>query len=829
MTEETKKVVLPAHLMRRFDAFRIVKGDSTSYLIRDKLQGKTHDFEAWQFFILEVMPGADSFERLQTAFQDRFDRPLTKAILDEFLGSVADRKMFNDSAAEHPLLAPFMQRTYEVENGKAKPKSFSTGAAPEAAPVTAAAAPAPAPKPAQAAGGGGEGAAQALPEDTVLPAGVQDALGMDWRTTKRMLGLFNPKPLLSLLAPVLVPLRHLIYAVPLLVLASLFLLYQYSHLAYEDLSRIKLDVTLAEHLLYLFITVHVVVTLTAGSVAHAYKVSVDKVGVALVFGFMPRWVLKMTGAERLSRTQTMWLHGSTLIARMLLFSVGVLVWFNTRDSQAGLADFAAMLWFACGVGLLLESGNPLVKANGYYLLAAFLNEPHLRGKAFAAILNKMRGGVYRAADNTLLFIYGLLSVTYVILVVIVITWMLGRYVLGDLELGGSAILLLIGFVGLILWRNYVGLKQFAETFERQVQFDRWRSRTLRPDTVEGEVKVKKTSYWPRALVVCLVLLLFLPYPYEPGGPFLVYPVRKQVISTDVSGLVEEVYFDGGETVKKGTVLARLAHEDYQSQVKVLAARIEEQKSVIQNLKTLPKPEEVKLAEELLAVERARESFSREKVPRLEKLYKAGAVSFEEFETARKDHLTDLNQVAQKEAALALVKAPVTAAQIAAEESRLVSLQEEQASYQAKIQRTVLVMPFDGNILTLHLKDKTNSYLEKGAAFAALEYTGVVTVEIDVPEADMQFVKVGSSVRVRAVSYSIDREFEGKVTLIDRNVTPKSTGNVIKVIATIDNKDALLKTGMAGRAKIVGENMPVWRAFSLSMIRFFQVQVWSWIP
>ena len=37
-------------------------------------------------------------------------------------------------------------------------------------------------------------------------------------------------------------------------------------------------------------------------VPYRTKVSVDKVGVALVFGFMPRWVLKMTGAERLSRT-----------------------------------------------------------------------------------------------------------------------------------------------------------------------------------------------------------------------------------------------------------------------------------------------------------------------------------------------------------------------------------------------------------------------------------------------------------------------------------------------------------------------------------------------
>jgi len=817
MTEETKKIVLPAYLMRRFEAFRIVKGDAQSYLIRDKVQGKTYDFDAWQFFILETLPASDTFERLQTAFEDRFDRKLTRKDLDEFLGTVADRKLFNDSAAEHPLLAPYMQRTYQVEDGKATPKAFGTGAA-----TAAPAAPAP-PPPAPSA------AEPPAAENAELPAGVQDALGMDWRTTKTMVGLFDPRPMFRLLAPVLTPLRHIIYAVPLLLVAALLLLYQYSDLVTEDLTALHLDVSLFEHLMFLFITVHVVVTLTVGTVAHSYKVSVEKIGFALAFGFMPRWALKMVGAERLTRQQTMWLHGSALIARMVMFSVGLLVWYNTRDTENGLATAGLLLMFGCAAGLLLESGNPLIKANGYYLLSAYLNEPHLRGKAYAALLNKMRGGVYRAADNNLLVLYAVLSTTYVVLIIVVIGWMLAKFILGDLALGGSAVILTLAFVGYLLWRNYAGLKRFGETYDRQVQFDRWRNRTLPVAAAEGEVGAQRTSYWKRALLVCLVLALFIPYPYEPGGQFLIYPAQKQVISTDESGLVEAVYFDGGEAVKKGTVIAQLAHEDYKAQIKVLTAKIEEQKAVVNNLKTLPKPEEVKLAQQMLEVERSRESFSREKAPRLEKLYKVGAVSFEEYDTARKDHLTDVQQVAQKEAELALVKVPVTASQIAGAEAKLDSLREERASYEAKVTRTVLRMPFDGNILTLHLKDKINSYLEKGASFAALEYTGVVTAEIDVPESDIQYVKVGATVRARPVSYFDDKEFEGKVTVIDRNITPKSTGNVVKVIATIDNRAGLLKTGMAGRAKVVGVSMPVWRAFSLAIVRFVQIQVWSWIP
>jgi putative peptide zinc metalloprotease protein len=68
-----------------------------------------------------------------------------------------------------------------------------------------------------------------------------------------------------------------------------------------------------------------------------------------------------------------------------------------------------------------------------------------------------------------------------------------------------------------------------------------------------------------------------------------------------------------------------------------------------------------------------------------------------------------------------------------------------------------------------------------------------------------------------------------VTTIDRNVTKEETGTTLKVIATIDNHDKELNTGMTGAAKIQGETMPVWKAFSQAVIRFVKVQVWSWIP
>lgn len=817
MSEQTKKIVLPGYMVRRLEAFRIVKGDETSYLLRDKVQGRTYDFDPWQFFLLEILPGLDQFEKIQAAFQDKFNRELTRKELDEFLASVVDRKLFVEEAGEHPLLKRFMRKTYEVQEGKAVPKPALESATP--APAQAP----PPPNPAAVA------APAPLPADAELQPGVQDALGLDFRSTAAMIGLFDPRPLFRLLLPVLSPLRHLVYGVPVLLLAAMLLLWNYSHLVQEDLVKLHLDYTLFQYLVFVFLTVRLCTTLASGLIGQHYNLAVDKIGLTLAFGFIPRWTIQMTGAERLTRLQTMWLHGGNLLVRLTLFSVGVLVWFNARDSNVSMSEFGMLLGLGSLAGFVLESGNPLVKSHGYYLLSAFLNEGHLRGKAYAALMNKIKGGVYRAADSNLLAIYALLSSTYVVLVILLMARMIAKFVFGEVEIGGSAMLIVVGFVVWALWRNYLSLKKFSETYERQLQFDRWRSRTVPVDASEGEVARQKQPFWPKALLVALIIALFLPYPYEPGGNVLIYPARKQVITVDEAGVISEVFFKGGETVKAGTVLGRVVNADYTAQIKVLNAKIDEQKAVVDNLKSLPKKEEVQLAEERLALERTKEKFSGEKVQRLKPLLTMEAISREEYEAALKEHQSDRQQVMQRIAELALVKVPVTPSEIAAAEAKLASLVEERATYEARVVRSDLRMPFDGNLLTLNLHNKVGSFLQKGETFATVEDTGTVTAEIEVQEGDIAYLKVGNEVRVRAVSFAVERDFKGKVTLIDRNVTPKSTGNVIKVQASIDNPDGLLRTGMAGRAKVLGESMPVWKAFTMAIVRFVQVQVWSWIP
>ena len=246
------------------------------------------------------------------------------------------------------------------------------------------------------------------------------------------------------------------------------------------------------HLIFAWLTVHFLGTLSAAVVATNYKVSVEKIGFYPTFGFMPRWCLKMTGANLLTRRQMMWTHSAPLFTRVVLLSLGVLVWYNTRNTHVKLSQIGLLTMFTCMVGLTLEAGNPLLKAHAYYILCAYLNEPHLRAKAFLALWNRLRGNVYQAYDRKVLAIYGLCTLTWIALVTLVIAHMLGKYLFGNLHLNGSAIIIICVFVGWMTWLTYKGLKKFGEDFDRQLQFDRWRSRAL--PSKDGSRGGQSTAY-----------------------------------------------------------------------------------------------------------------------------------------------------------------------------------------------------------------------------------------------------------------------------------------------------------------------------------------------
>ena len=170
----------------------------------------------------------------------------------------------------------------------------------------------------------------------------------------------------------------------------------------------------------------------------------------------------------------------------------------------------------------------------------------------------------------------------------------------------------------------------------------------------------------------------------------------------------------------------------------------------------------------------------------------------------------------------------TPEEVAIAQSDVDRLKTELAFRRDEMERTSIRAPMEGRVVTPNLDLLRGKYLRTGESLIEIERAEVIKASIAVPEADIGLIKVGATVRLKAWGDS-DREILGVVESVGSAAVEQTSGSVVQVLASFDNTDGLLRSNMTGYAKIDGGEMTVWRAYLRSLTRFFQIEVWSWIP
>jgi putative peptide zinc metalloprotease protein len=256
--------------------------------------------------------------------------------------------------------------------------------------------------------------------------------------------------------------------------------------------------------------------------------------------------------------------------------------------------------------------------------------------------------------------------------------------------------------------------------------------------------------------------------------------------------------------------------------------IEKTRQDIQELLTTPSPAEIKLAQQQLNTAQLQLSYSAESLKRAEELYASKNISLDEYEETKKEFDVNEGIVAEKKASLAAIKSQINPHKIEAERAEEQRLLQELAYYEEQLARTSLRMPRDGRITTMNLENTLNKFIEDGQLFAEVEDARTARVEIAVPEADIAEVQPGAKVVLRIWGYP-DQSFEGVVSEIFPIAEMTDYGRVVKVVSVIENEGQLLKSGMTGYAKIEGGTMFLVTAYTRSIVSFFVIEVWSWLP
>jgi putative peptide zinc metalloprotease protein len=929
VNQEPQRMAVPALLRQGLVVFREAQGTEHRYKVRDNWKGITYQFEPWQFFVLEVLPGCDDFAKLASVFKDRFGHSITNEEVEGLFSLVADMKLFGVSAESHPLVAAFIKKRGIQLPGTSSQRSEagSDRSAVGTTPSDSAAQKKEGPLPVFSATVSDSAdfnvhefknqkkdiqkLCQAIRNDryelgtikasensiewlnTILqitgffdhvmarkttlvltdeikklrdatqqnrkkafsqisdvekneikrlnraiielayPKEAPQSPVIDRPVGKKGWDLFDPTPLIKRLYPVLSPVKYVVYALPPMLIVTLMIVIRNHDMLAQDtdfyyLGLEYISVNWLSHTLFGLMTDNLLATITFALVAYSYRVKVNAFFLQLHFGFFPRFHVRLGNTDQLSRREKLWLHASPILVRLGSIAVCIFLWYGTRGS-GGLVSSLALALGAITTASLFLVANPLMKSNAYNFLAAYMNEPALKAKMLLAITNKIKGNRYEKGDNNVLAAYGLASSLFMFLTFLVFLSLFGAYL--KLHMGGAGVFLIVLLVLLWILRLSAKLKRINETYENAVQFERWRNIALpkvTDDLTKTESKSSRLTYLYVSVVFLIVIGLVVPYRYEPGGYFVILPNQRAELTSGNSDIIREIYFDGGEILQKGTVLARLDDSEYQSQLKIYTAKMKEQEAIVADLRSRPKPEEVALAERELDVQIERSVYSGEKLKRYERLFQEKTISFAELEDQRREHAVDLEQNKQARAALELVKTGATAEQIAAAEAKLQSYIEECNYYRQKVDQSIIRMPFDGKLEGINLKQKMGHYLNKGEPFAFAVNIFQVFAQIDVPEPDVRYVTENSATRIRPSTYSSE-DFPGSVAVIDSIVTPQRAGNIVKVLTVLQNKDGRLKPGMTGYAKISSASMPAWKVLSLAAIRFFEVDVWSWVP
>jgi multidrug efflux system membrane fusion protein len=125
-----------------------------------------------------------------------------------------------------------------------------------------------------------------------------------------------------------------------------------------------------------------------------------------------------------------------------------------------------------------------------------------------------------------------------------------------------------------------------------------------------------------------------------------------------------------------------------------------------------------------------------------------------------------------------------------------------AKTEAIISQKLVRAPFDGELGVRHVE--VGQFLTAGTQIVTLTDLSTVYANFTTTEKDSATLKVGQTVRVVVDAYP-DRKFEGKITTIEPQINTDTRN--IRIQATIDNPDRVLKPGMFATTTVVLPDKP----------------------
>ena len=456
--------------------------------------------------------------------------------------------------------------------------------------------------------------------------------------------------------------------------------------------------------------------------------------------------------------------------------------------EVWLAAFATFIWWYSNPGLLhniclnvmfissvstiIFNANPLLRYDGYYVLADIMEIPNMRQKA-TSILSRKAGEWFLGLEypddpflpqrNQLMFaLYAVAAACYRWVVTLSITlFLLQVFKPYGLQVLGFAIVFMSLF-GLVVMPLYKVAKFFYV-----------------PGRLE---KVKKVRFYLSlaAFIGLISVILFVKFPFRIFTPVEIQYAQGDTVYVLVPGTLMELNVSAGDAVQKGQILAVLADPDLDIRIRELEREAARLRTQLANLPALAKLDPTAEAQ----------------IPIVQKALEAAVKDLQQ----RMDDKERLIIRASRSGVV--VPAPLT----------------------KKMERDGLLPSWYG---TPFQERNLGAFMKTGDAFCLIGDPEKMKATLVVTQSQKDFIKRGQRVdvnlnecpfrtftgettdvateEIKAVSARLSNKNKGEVsTVTDQDGTEKPQIPSYKVDVPLDNSEGLMEVGLTGQAKIHAE-------------------------
>ncbi len=284
-------------------------------------------------------------------------------------------------------------------------------------------------------------------------------------------------------------------------------------------------------------------------------------------------------------------------------------------------------------------------------------------------------------------------------------------------------------------------------------------------------------------------------------------VTESNIGFKLPGRISEMLVDEGSSVKQGDILARIDGTELSSVVAQNRAAVQEASARLQGLREGSRRQEVEQTRANLSAREAELKRAEEDYQRADKLYKNGAISKAQYDTARSGY--DVLRAAQKSAAetLSLVMEGPRKDDIRIAERRLDQVRAVLAAAETRFNDTVIYAPMNGVVLRKNAE--IGETVNQGTPVFTIGMLSNPWIKVYVKEDVIGRVKLGQKAQILVDSYK-GKTYEGTVSFIssEAEFTPKTVQTpeervklVFAVKIRIRNENGELKPGMPADVKL----------------------------